>query len=938
MEQRALLSAVSWTGAVSNDWDTARNWSDDAVPGANDDVTIDTADTVVHSDDVTDTINSLTTTGPLSITGGTLAITGGTAANPVSSTIGGTLSVSNLGTLSTNGAVSVSGLTTIEWAAFSGSGTVNLDGGASIDNVDPGASIDLVRGLLLEGPTLNIPSGQVFTWVHGTIQLYDGSVLNNYGTINVSQYGGNFTAGDTIPSTAVINDMGTINVNATVYGLSDDDVPFNGNGDTINVASTCDLEFYFVSTADTVNLNGSAVNIANNGEAVFAAAGSATGTTFTTGAGSTLSFYQSPFTFGAETSISGTGTLATYANLVFPTSLNLANFTGPTNVFGTLQVDGSLPASALTIYGTLSGTGTVGAITVYGAVSPGDGGAPGILTAEGNVSFALIPGGNVLDARSFFTPALNGPDAGTGFSQLNVNGTVNLSSCDLDTSLGFTPTTGESIPIIESTAPIVGTFAGLPQGASLLGGVPCTISYTGGASGDDLVLTQAATTTTPPTGTTTSLGSSANPSTLGQTVTFTAIVAPTSGTSTPIGNVTFTIDGQTQTPVALGVINGVDEATLTTTTLTLGSNTIGAAYSGNSAFSSSEVPNPLTQTINAQTATMLGSSANPSTVGQAVTFSATVTGPNAAGTPTGSVNFDEGNTVLMTSALDASGKATFTTSALAVGSNSITAVYTPTGYFLGSPSTALTQVVSATPLEATATRVTSSNGASSVGQAVTFTAFVTTTGTGTPGGTVTFTIDGQPQPPVTLAVESGSDEASFTTRALTAGSYTFGAIYNGDPSFATSQAAPQAQSVSASVTTPPPSTDGPRITLVQRYGYHMGQTSIVLTFDQALDAVTAEDAADYRITGPAGQTIAVRKAVYDPADLTVTLHPVDRVNVHKTYKLIVDGTSPHGLTNTSGQLLDGADRGSPDSNYDGLLTWRNLVLDPLPKGWHASKT
>ena len=107
------------------------------------------------------------------------------------------------------------------------------------------------------------------------------------------------------------------------------------------------------------------------------------------------------------------------------------------------------------------------------------------------------------------------------------------------------------------------------------------------------------------------------------------------------------------------------------------------------------------------------------------------------------------------------------------------------------------------------------------------------------------------------------------------------------------------------------------------YGYHMGQTSIVLTFDQALDAVTAEDADDYRITGPAGRTIAVRKAVYDPADLTVTLYPVDRVNVHKTYKLIVDGTSPHGLTNTSGQSLDGTDRGSPDSNYDGLLTWRN---------------
>jgi len=118
----------------------------------------------------------------------------------------------------------------------------------------------------------------------------------------------------------------------------------------------------------------------------------------------------------------------------------------------------------------------------------------------------------------------------------------------------------------------------------------------------------------------------------------------------------------------------------------------------------------------------------------------------------------------------------------------------------------------------------------------------------------------------------------------------------------------------------------------------MMPTSLVLSFDQALDAITAEDDANYRIIGPSGRVLGIRSAVYDPATLTVTLHPIGRINIHHTYKLIVDGTAPHGLTNTSGELLDGADRGSPDSNYDGLLTWRNLVLDPLPKGWHASKT
>ena len=198
---------------------------------------------------------------------------------------------------------------------------------------------------------------------------------------------------------------------------------------------------------------------------------------------------------------------------------------------------------------------------------------------------------------------------------------------------------------------------------------------------------------------------------------------------------------------------------------------------------------------------------------------------------------------------------------------------------------------------------------------------------------MTFTIDGQAQAPVPLTVVGGVEEATITTSSLSAGSHTIGATYNGSPGFASSPANPLNESISPAVNQQtPPRTDGPKITLVQRYGYHMMATTVVLTFDQALDAVAAEDASDYRIIGPAGRTIAIKKAVYDAADLTVTLHPVDRVNIHHTYRLIVDGTSQHGLTNTLGQLLDGADTGSADSDYVGRLTWRNLVLDPPPPG------
>ena len=63
MEPRTLLSAVSWTGGGGdNNWDTAANWNTDSVPGSGDDVTIAIAANVAHSNAVTDSIQSLTST------------------------------------------------------------------------------------------------------------------------------------------------------------------------------------------------------------------------------------------------------------------------------------------------------------------------------------------------------------------------------------------------------------------------------------------------------------------------------------------------------------------------------------------------------------------------------------------------------------------------------------------------------------------------------------------------------------------------------------------------------------------------------------------------------------------------------------------------------------------------------------------------------------
>ena len=66
---------------------------------------------------------------------------------------------------------------------------------------------------------------------------------------------------------------------------------------------------------------------------------------------------------------------------------------------------------------------------------------------------------------------------------------------------------------------------------------------------------------------------------------------------------------------------------------------------------------------------------NPSNVGQAVTFTATVTVPQGAGVPTGTVTFLDGMTVFGTGTLNGADLATFSTSTLAAGDHLITAVY-----------------------------------------------------------------------------------------------------------------------------------------------------------------------------------------------------------------------------------------------------------------------
>ena len=91
----------------------------------------------------------------------------------------------------------------------------------------------------------------------------------------------------------------------------------------------------------------------------------------------------------------------------------------------------------------------------------------------------------------------------------------------------------------------------------------------------------------------------------------------------------------------------------------------------------------------------LASSANPSKVGQAVTFQSLIspTLRGVIGTPTGTVTFKDGVTVLGIGKIKVGGTATFTASTLGKGNHSITATYSGDSNFIPKTSLSLIQVV-----------------------------------------------------------------------------------------------------------------------------------------------------------------------------------------------------------------------------------------------------
>jgi hypothetical protein len=164
---------------------------------------------------------------------------------------------------------------------------------------------------------------------------------------------------------------------------------------------------------------------------------------------------------------------------------------------GTVVISAGITRNALTALNVVSNGAinfTTGSLSSNGGIitlNPGTNVSPATSGVDVNADTGAVRFG----ANDDLAITINGLTPDTQLQQLNVVGTVNLTGLDLVVSGTHAPLAGETFLVVnnDSTDPIVGTFNGFAEGATITGnflgsGLAATVSYVGG-TGNDVVLT-----------------------------------------------------------------------------------------------------------------------------------------------------------------------------------------------------------------------------------------------------------------------------------------------------------------------------------------------------------------------------------------------------------------------------------------------------------------
>jgi hypothetical protein len=567
----------------------------------------------------------------------------------------------------------------------------------------------------------------------------------------------------------------------------------------------------------------------------------AAGTTLTlTSSGSPSSVNQSPavlFTATIKENPVGSAALTGTASFFdTPKGGTMAAIAGCTNVAPSATSPSGV-ATATCPDAALNASGSQHTITAYYGTPPYSTTDPNFGGSNGSTTQTVNPANSGVVITNPTNPSsVNEPVTFTATVTPNPSGSVALSG-SVSFSDTFTPqgSTTANAPVTlcaAATVSVTGSGTGVvtcPSATLGLGKHVITASYGSDANFNNSTsptFTQTVNSATSTIG----LSTSASPSTVNGSVTFTANIPVPAGSTNLTGTVAFT-DSALPAPGTITGCSAVAPKQTSSTNwaascpdaaLTAGSHTITATYSNDPNFTVG--PGSLTQTVNkAATSLVISSSVNPSAINTSVTITATIT-PNPAGSTalSGTVTFNDAYTPLGSTTANptvalcsgstltingsGTGTATCASATLGLGTHAITAYYGTAPApadpnFLGSSST-LTQTVNAA---AASMSLTSTQPSSQVNQSVTFTAQITAPGgSAVLVGTLAFTDSSLPAPGIIPGCSAVAPSQTNTTTwqascpdaALSAGSHTISASYNGDKNFSVASAT-TTQTVSA---------------------------------------------------------------------------------------------------------------------------------------------
>lgn len=447
----------------------------------------------------TATLTANTHTGPTEIAAGEVLLdtvaTGLGATTGVSVAPGATLRLNNVGATTVAVPFVLGGTLNCANSPVTFSGTFSLDGADAAILQVSGAGIPILSGALsgqsglrkLGAGEATLSGGSANTFAGGL--FVEAGVLRSQKSVASGLAPGPVTIGDGTATAAELRLLSPNQIPTITVVLKGAGALFNLNGQAETIGNLS-------LTGGTVSTGGATLNFSGTVN-TFAAATSAVLNGNLNSTNNSIRFWTIE-QGGADDDLLVNGVVNGGSNFVLVKSgEGRVNFVGNSNFpklrleYGTAALNGTSTGIAVELgsfggnQATLTGSGITGPVTtptvIGGQIAPS-----GILTISGNPSW---------NPETRVQIRLLNPTPGTGHDQVAVLGTPTLNGAQLQlfAQPGFVAAFGQVYRILDndgSSDPVVGTFAGLPEGATveLPGFATFRLSYLGG-TGNDITLT-----------------------------------------------------------------------------------------------------------------------------------------------------------------------------------------------------------------------------------------------------------------------------------------------------------------------------------------------------------------------------------------------------------------------------------------------------------------